>query len=132
MGRRNGIRSLTVFRNGNEPFYTEDIGVIMSIRAQDCREDREAEPGLDLITKSNIASQKLTGLDVEIVESRNPELVGLAGTIHFETKNMFFIYTPKGERQVPKEGSIWEFAVKGSKIMVDGSGILQKPDERVA
>ena len=131
MGKRHGPCCLSISKGGVEVFYTEDFEAIMEHDAQNCRERREAEPGLELINQSNIASQKLTGLGVEIIESKNRQLAGLVGTVYFETMNTFYLYTKKGERQVPKKGSVWEFAVMGSKFRVDGSGILKRPAERI-
>lgn len=112
--------------------WKTDLEEIMSTSARLCRNDHNSGRDLGMINESNIASQKLLGLDVEIAESRSGGLVGVSGTIYYETKNMFYLYTPKGEKRIPKAGSVWEFAAKDSKIKVDGSAILKRPEERIA
>ena len=124
-------RSLTMFtKDGLTLHYPEDKRAIMSIYMQNCRDDRNAGHGAGAVAESNIASQDLVGLDVKVVDSGNRELVGVSGTIRYETMNTFYLYTLDGEKQLPKKGSVWEFAANGSRIRMDGSDLAKRPAGR--
>ena len=51
-----------------------------------------------MITIDTIARHELIGLDTQVVESSNLQLVGLNGRVINETKSMLTINTKKGKK----------------------------------
>ncbi|RNJ76426.1 MAG: ribonuclease P protein subunit [Nitrosopumilus sp. H8] len=84
-----------------------------------------------MITPENILSHELVGLDAQIVSSVNRDLVGLNGTITDETKSMLKLYTTRGPKSAPKEGSRWRLVTEGGDALVDGSLISKRPYDRI-
>jgi len=84
-----------------------------------------------MITVDNITSHEFIGLDTEITQSTNPQVVGLNGRIINETKSMFTINTEKGSKSIAKSTNNWKFSIKGQDIVVDGSKIAKRPFDRI-
>ena len=84
-----------------------------------------------MITADNITSHEFIGLDTEITQSTNPQVVGLNGRIINETKSMFTINTEKGSKSIAKSTNNWKFSIKGQDIVVDGSKIAKRPFDRI-
>ena len=84
-----------------------------------------------MITLDNITSHEFIGLDTEIIQSTNPQVVGLNGRIINETKSMFTINTEKGLKSIAKSTNNWKFSIKGQDIVVDGSKIAKRPFDRI-
>ena len=67
------------------------------------------------LTPETLPRHELNGLRVEVVDTSNPDLVGIAGRIVVETMQTFHIESRvDGEsrvRQVPKQGSTFEFVI---------------------
>ena len=84
-----------------------------------------------MITTDNIVSHELIGLDTEIANSTNPQVVGLNGRIINETKSMFTINTEKGIKSIAKSTNIWKFTIDGKKVVVEGSKIAKRPFDRI-
>ena len=55
-----------------------------------------------MITIDTISRHEFIGLETKIIDSSNPQVVGLNGTIINETKSMFTINTEKGMKMIPK------------------------------
>ncbi len=74
---------------------------------------------------------EVVGLPVTIVSSKDPTLVGVHGEIILETmktikiKNELKIYT------IPKVPNKFELIKDGRPILLDGAGILGRPEERI-
>ncbi len=51
-----------------------------------------------MITRDTITRHELIGLDTQVVESSNLQLVGLNGRVINETKSMITINTKKGKK----------------------------------
>ena len=84
-----------------------------------------------MITADTITRHEFIGLNTQILNSSNQEVVGLNGTIINETKSMFTINTKKGMKQIPKSTSDWKFSIAGKEITVRGSTIIIRPFERI-
>ena len=84
-----------------------------------------------MITADNITSHEFIGLDTEIVQSTNPQVIGLNGRIINETKSMFTITTSKGNKQIAKESSNWKFSIENKDTIVEGSKITKRPYDRI-
>jgi ribonuclease P protein subunit POP4 len=84
-----------------------------------------------MITAENITSHEFIGLDTEIVQSTNPQVIGLNGRIENETKSMFTINTENGVKEIAKSTSNWKFSISGSDVIVGGTKIAKRPFDRI-
>ena len=84
-----------------------------------------------MITADNIHSHEFIGLDTEIVQSTNPQVIGLNGRIINETKSMFTINTENGVKSIAKSTNDWKFSIQNKDIVVDGSKIAKRPFDRI-
>ncbi len=85
------------------------------------------------ITPKNILRHELIGLRVEVKQAENPLHIGLKGLVVYETKNMLWIENEKGKiKKIPKKGTKFMFTLPdGKKVLVEGSAILARPEERI-
>ena len=84
-----------------------------------------------MITADNISSHEFIGLDAVIVQSTNPQVIGLNGRIINETKSMFTINTENGIKSIAKSTNDWKFSIQNKDIIVDGSKIAKRPFDRI-
>jgi len=84
-----------------------------------------------MITLENILQHEFIGLNTQIAESNNSQIIGLNGTIINETKSMFALKTTRGVKLIPKSNSIWKFNLTNETILVDGSKIQKRPFDRL-
>jgi ribonuclease P protein subunit POP4 len=84
-----------------------------------------------MITPDNITSHEFIGLDTEITQSTNSEVIGLNGRIIDETKSMFKINTEKGVKSVAKSTNQWKFTIESKDIIVEGSKIAKRSFDRI-
>ncbi|WP_299292340.1 ribonuclease P protein subunit [Nitrosopumilus sp.] len=84
-----------------------------------------------MITTTNITSHEFIGLNTKIVESSNPQIVGLNGKIINETKSMFTLNTENGIKSIAKANNSWEFSIGSSLAIVNGSNIQKRPFDRI-
>lgn len=77
----------------------------------------------------NLRKDELIGRDVEIVDARDPSLLGVRGRIVDETRNMIWIDIGGSEKSVAKHGTRFRFpAVGGAEVA--GDEILFRPEDR--
>ena len=69
-------------------------------------------------------------MPVEIVESKQKELLGLKGTVVDETKNLIIIEKEDKTVKIPKNSSVFRFTVDDGTVDVDGKKICFRPHER--
>ncbi|HJJ22695.1 MAG TPA: ribonuclease P protein subunit [Nitrosopumilus sp.] len=84
-----------------------------------------------MITTDNITSHEFIGLHTEIIQSSNPEIIGLNGRIVNETKSMFTINTKNGMKSISKSKNSWKFSIENKDVVVDGSKITKRPFDRI-
>ena len=84
-----------------------------------------------MITVDTISRHEFIGLETKIINSSNPQVIGLNGTIINETKSMFTINTEKGMKMIPKSTNDWEFTINGKNMTIKGSTITKRPFERI-
>ena len=84
-----------------------------------------------MITEDNILQHEFIGLQVEISQSTNPQLIGLNGTITNETKSMIELETKKGIKSIPKSTNTWVFNLNNQYVTVDGAKIQKRPFDRI-
>jgi len=84
-----------------------------------------------MITPDNITKHEFIGINTQIIESTNSQIIGLNGTIINETKSMFTINTKKGTKLIPKSHITWKFNVNKQEIFIDGSKIQKRSFDRL-
>ncbi len=84
-----------------------------------------------MINIDTISRHELIGLDTEVIESNNLQLVGLNGRVINETKSMLTINTKNGKKMIPKITSHLNFFVGSESFLVKGSSIAKRPFERI-
>ncbi len=86
-----------------------------------------------MITPKNIVKHELIGLEAEVVESSNKNLVGIRGKVVDETRNMLVIFDKRKnmEKRVEKKISKFMFIVSGKKVIVNGALLVARPEDRI-
>lgn len=86
-----------------------------------------------MITAYNVLAHELIGLDAKIVESAQAALVGIKGTIVFETKNTLTIRTGNKTRQIAKSAAKKiEVVTQTGACFISGSSMIARPEDRVS
>jgi len=84
-----------------------------------------------MITVDNITSHEFIGLNTEIIQSTNPQVIGLNGRIINETKSMFTINTENGTKSIAKNTNNWKFSIEGKEVTIEGSKIAKRSVDRI-
>jgi ribonuclease P protein subunit POP4 len=74
------------------------------------------------LTPETLTRHELNGLFTEVVDAANPDLVGVAGRVVVETANTLHLDDGARVRQVPKEGTTFEFRLSDVAVDHEGSG----------
>jgi len=74
---------------------------------------------------------ELIGLQVAIKQCSDPTWVGRTGLVVDETKNTFIIEIDDQKKKIAKKTAIFEFDHHGNKIIIDGSKIMYRPEDRI-
>ncbi len=84
-------------------------------------------------TPRNILRHELIGLKAEVVDAKNPSLIGKNGLILDETRNMLLIGEPGGPKSwVQKDVvklRIW--LPDGTRLLIEGRVLVGRPEERL-
>ncbi len=84
------------------------------------------------ITPKNLIYNELLGLNLSIHKSTSSSMIGLAGKVVDETRNMLLIEAADGEKKLPKSSSTFIFALSsGENVMVDGRLLVSRPEDRI-
>src|SRR4030095_6793377 len=84
-----------------------------------------------MIDRKNLLFSTFIGLEAEIVNSSQRQLIGLKGTIVDETKNLLVIEKEGRELKIPKTSSTFRFTLEnGEKMDVEGKAVAFRPHER--
>ncbi|MDP7388328.1 MAG: ribonuclease P protein subunit [Candidatus Thalassarchaeaceae archaeon] len=67
---------------------------------------------------------------ITVTRSKDEGLVGLKGMIVHETKRTLRVRSPKGVHVIAKD--VISFTLDGSDLVIEGSEVLQKPEDRVS
>lgn len=82
-------------------------------------------------TLRNLLKHELIGLEVEVLESRNVYEKGIKGEIVDETRNTLVIKTRRSDKMIQKDGRKFMITLDGKHIVVDGSAIVGRPEDRI-
>jgi len=86
---------------------------------------------MDSMNEKKLARDELIGLKVKIKECKDPNWVGKSGLLLNETKNTFLIEVDNQKKTIAKNIAIYEFEIEGKKIIIDGSKITYRPEDRI-
>ena len=81
------------------------------------------------MNKRDIMRSEFIGLEIEVLSA--PCYAGIRGTVSNETKNTLTILSAGAERMVPKSGNEFRFTYKGKDIVLKGSEIQFRPEDRI-
>jgi ribonuclease P protein subunit POP4 len=85
------------------------------------------------VTPSNVLTHEIIGLFAKIVESSDPTLEGVNGTIVFETRNMISIRSGSIVRQAAKRSvKKIKLQTNSGACFIRGSTLIGKPVDRIA
>ena len=85
------------------------------------------------LTPENLTRHELNGLLVRVADAPNPDLVGIEGRVVAETQGTLSVASGTRVRQVPKEGSTFEFALTDESAETGKvSGTASKPASETA
>ena len=83
-------------------------------------------------TPRNIIYHELIGLHTRILSSPDPQIIGLEGTIVWETARTLIIHTNNSRKKILKRATTFLITLPdGRKVKVQGDLILGSPEERV-
>ena len=82
------------------------------------------------ITEKNLASHEWIGLQAKVVESTDPNRIGIQGRIVDETKNLVVIETKKGEKKLPKKEVKLMVLLGKEKVLLECDKLIQRPEDR--
>ncbi|WP_276279469.1 ribonuclease P protein component 1 [Halorussus caseinilyticus] len=71
------------------------------------------------LTPETLTRHELNGLPVRVVDAPNPDLVGIEGRVVAETQGTLSVASADRVRQVPKQGSTFEFALTDESAGVE-------------
>lgn len=86
-----------------------------------------------MTTPENILAHEIIGLDAKIIESTDPSLQGIRGSIVFETKNTISIRTDSSVKQIPKKtAKKIEIKTHSGVCFISGSSMIGRPEDRTS
>ncbi len=86
-----------------------------------------------MITAENVLAHEIIGLDARVVESSDPTITGLQGTIVFETKNMISIRSGGKTRRVAKSiAKTIEIRAQSGACFISGPTLIARPEDRIS
>ena len=85
-----------------------------------------------MIVTPSIVQDNFIGLDVKVIKSSNPDVVGIKGKIVDETRNTFIVTRDAKKTILVKETSIFDFVLPDKTVVeIDGKVIMGRPEERI-
>jgi ribonuclease P protein subunit POP4 len=78
----------------------------------------------------SIVIHELVGLGIEVLESRDPDQIGIKGTVIKETKNLLYVKSGSGIKKLVKQISLFRFDAEGKEFLVAGDTINFRSHER--
>jgi ribonuclease P protein subunit POP4 len=80
----------------------------------------------------HVLKHEFIGLEIEVINAKNPCLVGIKGKVVDETKNTFTIEEKKGTfKKVIKSQVIFKVKFQGKVLEIDGKELAFRPEERL-
>jgi ribonuclease P protein subunit POP4 len=86
-----------------------------------------------MTSPENMLVQEIIGLVAKIVESTDPTLEDVSGSIVSETKNMISIRTGSSVKQVAKQvAKKIEIKTYAGGCFISGSSLIGRPEDRIS
>ncbi len=82
-------------------------------------------------TEKNLKMHELIGLYAKVVDSTNPNQIGIEGRIVDETYHMLIFETQRGEKMIMKKGARFKFKLNDKEVELSGDAINYRPHERI-
>ena len=80
----------------------------------------------------SVVQHEFIGLDVTVVKSSNPNVVGILGRVVDETRNTFTILQNDNRKVVVKDTSVFDFVMPdGTVVEIDGKVVMGRPEDRL-
>jgi ribonuclease P protein subunit POP4 len=80
----------------------------------------------------SIVQREFIGLEVKVVKSSNPHVVGISGKVVDETRNTFTILHDDERKVVIKDTSVFNFVLPdGTIVEIDGKVVIGRPEDRI-
>ena len=83
------------------------------------------------ISPKNIVRHELIGLRTKVVKSSNPNYQSISGVVINESLKTLVIETENNEKMISKMNSIFQFSLPIGQVLVDGSMLYGRPEDRV-
>jgi len=86
-----------------------------------------------IVTPENIHAHEIIGLGAKILDSLDPTLNGISGTIVFETRNTISIRTNSIIKQIAKNAAKKiEVQTHSGVCFISGSSMIGRPEDRIS
>jgi len=86
-----------------------------------------------MTSPENVLVHEIIGLGAKIVESTDPTLSGVSGSIVFETRNMISIRTDSAVKQIAKKAAKKiEIKTHSGVCFISGSSLIGRPEDRTS
>jgi len=86
-----------------------------------------------MTSPENVFVHEIIGLGAKIVESTDPTLNGVSGSIIFETKNTISIRTVSAVKQIAKKAAKKiEIKTQSGVCFISGSSLIGRPEDRIS
>jgi ribonuclease P protein subunit POP4 len=81
----------------------------------------------------DVLAQSIIGLEAKILQSSDPTLQGIAGTVVFETRNTIFIRKNSITRQIAKNvAKKLEIKTSCCACFISGSALIGRAEDRIS
>ncbi len=84
-----------------------------------------------MINASNVIKHELIGLIAEVIDAKNPSLIGSKGKIIDETRSTITLKTSQGKKIIIKNQVKMAITIMKSKTEIDGSLLVGRVEERL-
>ena len=86
-----------------------------------------------MTSPENLHAHEIIGLGAKIVESTDPTLKGVSGTVVFETRNTILIRTNTTVKQIAKKAArMIEITTHYGVCFISGSSMIGRPEDRIS
>lgn len=86
-----------------------------------------------MMSPENVLLHEIIGLDIKIVESTDPTLNDVSGSIVFETRNTISIRTDSSVKQIAKKAATKiEIRTHSGVCFISGSSLIGRPEDRTS
>jgi len=83
------------------------------------------------MNSKKFAREEFIGQNVHVIECKDPTWFDRSGLIIDETKNTFLLEKDDESKRIAKDIAVFEFEYEGKKILLNGSKIKYRPEDRI-